>query len=80
MASILEAVLDEIALEGLDGITFDALWTRLKQRIDFIESDIIQDAEDRQKFFLFDPNLLQSAKFLDKLFQLILCQSKKGKH
>ncbi|XP_069972402.1 general transcription factor 3C polypeptide 1 isoform X2 [Penaeus vannamei] len=54
---------DEIALEGLDGITLEALWTRLKQRPNFeanmpIDSDskaflwslIVQDEE----IFLFE--------------------------
>lgn len=29
----LESVVDEVALEGLDGITIDALWTRLENRV-----------------------------------------------
>lgn len=30
---LLEAVLDEVSLEGLDGITIPALWLRLQARV-----------------------------------------------
>ena len=41
-----QAILDEVAVEGLDGITMQALWIRLKARTDFdmpLETELQKD-------------------------------------
>lgn len=37
--SIFLSVRDEVALEGLEGITFEALWTRLEERNRFLKEE-----------------------------------------
>lgn len=37
--SIFLSIRDEVALEGLEGITFEALWTRLEERNRFIKEE-----------------------------------------
>ncbi|XP_063221021.1 general transcription factor 3C polypeptide 1 isoform X2 [Bacillus rossius redtenbacheri] len=44
-----DAVVDEIALEGLDGITLEALWVRLSQRPNFVLA-----LDDASKSFIWD--------------------------
>ena len=67
-----EAILDEVAIEGLDGVTLEALWTRLKLRPDFGFS---LDTEAEKNWVL--SILVQQAKqsytedFPDILFYLL---------
>ena len=67
-----EAILDEVAIEGLDGVTLEALWTRLKLRPDFGFS---LDTEPEKSWVL--SILIQQAKqsytedFPDILFYLL---------
>ena len=61
-------VCDEIALEGLDGITLDSLWLRLESRNKFIEK------ETGKKCL---PKLTE--QFKEKIFQIILSELGKSK-
>ncbi|CAL1532965.1 unnamed protein product, partial [Lymnaea stagnalis] len=40
------AILEEIALEGLDGITVNALWKRLEARVGFVKTNLDQDSKN----------------------------------
>lgn len=65
--SILLSCRDEIALEGLEGITFDALRIRLKERDRFMN----KETKQQPLFSKLDD---------DKLFKIVVNEAKNGMH
>lgn len=72
-SSILLTIRDEIALEGLAGITFEALFVRLEERLKFLS---LQNAQEKP---LFDAKQLKEKKFQNFIFKTVLNDAQKGK-
>lgn len=79
MLSINQVLLDEISLEGLEGITYESLWIRLDQRIRFLKETIAYvDKQTTPACVLFPLEELENHEFLDCLFRITLKFAKKG--
>ena len=63
------SIRDEIALEGLEGITFEALWTRLAERDRFLR-------EETGKSFL--AGVTFDDAFKDLVFRVVVKDAKNG--
>ena len=61
---------DEIALEGLEGITLDALWTRLEERDGFLRRET--------QITSLNPTELLDNKMKTLMYKLILKDAKNG--
>lgn len=80
MPSIYQVLLDEISLEGLEGITFESLWVRLEQRIHFLSENInYVDKDVNTDPVLFSLEELQNAAFLNCIFAMTLKYAKTSK-
>lgn len=71
-SSIILTLRDEIALEGLAGITFEALFIRLEERSKFL---LEQNPTERP---LFTTELLNDDKFQNVIFKIVLKEANNG--
>ena len=71
-SSILLLVRDEIALEGLQGITFDTLWIRLVDRSQF------HALQQPDQIPVFREEEIKKASFQNIIFKITQNEAKKG--